>query len=359
MTNFIHMPPVAPRFRDVLRGASSSVTPPTAEELDALEQHAIVPLLHHLGVEALRGDARNAAVVEPLRLRDLQAVLDALEDVPLLVTKGTALAYDLYAAPELRPRGDVDLLVRDEDLPRIRETLRALGFTERITRGDELGLRQAGFSRVDALGAEHMYDVHWNVTNRAAFRETLHFDELHARSIPLPRIHQRARGLGYADALLLACIHRVAHHRDSERMIWLYDIHLLREGMSRDEHAQFWRLARERRVVAICERSIELTDALLGVAPHDRALEHLGAIPDDEPTRGFLDRDVARGALLATELKALGGWRPRLHRLWQLAFPPRAFIRAQFPSHGPAMLPLLYAWRCVRGVARLFRRVGT
>ena len=64
----------------------------------------------------------------------------------------------------------------------------------------------------------------------------------------------------HGDALLLACMHRVAHHHDNERLIWLYDIHLLRERMSRDEHAAFWRLAAERRVVTICERSIALAE---------------------------------------------------------------------------------------------------
>ncbi|HEX8154614.1 MAG TPA: nucleotidyltransferase family protein, partial [Thermoanaerobaculia bacterium] len=346
-----------PRFLAALRGAPPPFAAPAADEFDALEQHGLIPLLHHLGVEALRDAARDAAVVEPLRLRDLRAVLDALGDVPLLVTKGTALAYDVYPAPELRPRADVDLLIRERDLARVRETLLADGFIERLTSGDELGIRQASFSRVDAFGAEHLYDVHWDVTNMAVFRDALRFDELHARSIALPRIHERARGLAHVDALLLACIHRVAHHHDSERLIWLYDIHLLRERMSRDDHARFWQLARERRVVAVCERSIELADALLANAPHDRALEHLEAIPRDEATRIFLDGDIARGELFAAELKALGP-RERMQRLWQLAFPPRAFIRAQFPRHGPAMLPWLYAWRVVRGLARLFRRVA-
>lgn len=30
-----------------------------------------------------------------------------------------------------------------------------------------------------------------------------------------------------SDALQIACLHRGAHHRNSDLLIWLYDIHLL------------------------------------------------------------------------------------------------------------------------------------
>ena len=58
------------------------------------------------------------------------------------------------------------------------------------------------------------------------------------------------------------------------------------------------------------------------------------------------------------DFAALPGWRARLRRLRQLAFPPPAFVLQQFGARTRLALPWLYAWRGARGIARLFRRVA-
>ncbi|HEX9986418.1 MAG TPA: nucleotidyltransferase family protein [Thermoanaerobaculia bacterium] len=325
----------------------------------ALEEHGLAPLVFaSMALPALRDTALRAAAVEPLRLADLRKVLTALHarGIQPLILKGTALAYDLYDAPEQRPRGDVDLLVARGEMEAVRDVFRELGFRERITSGDEHGLRQQLFLRADDFGVEHAYDVHWEIANQALFAGTLTAAELRPRANPLPRISALAFGLPRAEALLHACIHRIAHHHDDERLIWLVDIHLLRGAMPREEHARFWRLAAERGVVGVCLRSVEVTEEWLGVRG-PRAEEFLspGELGREEPTRVYLAAK-SRGGVLLADLRSLP-WRARLQRLGQLAFPPRAFMRASF-SHVRAPLPLLYVWRAVRGMARLFRKAG-
>jgi len=186
-------------------------------------------------------------------------------------------------------------------------------------------------------------------------RDALPFDALVNRAIPIPRIAPNALAPSHVDALLLACIHRVVHHHDVERLIWLYDIHLLREAMSADEHARFWRMAADRGVVAICERSVELADDWFAAAPHDRASDWLTESERnrEEPSAAFLDHSRTRGAALAGDFKALS-WRGRLRRVRELAFPPIGFMRQSFPSAPTISLPALYVWRGARGVLRLF-----
>jgi hypothetical protein len=229
-----------------------------------------------------------------------------------------------------------------------------LGYESQLTSGDTLAVRQQSFRREG-----HVYDVHWDVTNSPVVRDALPFDELLRRAIAVPRIRAHALAPSHGDALLLACLHRVAHHHDNERLIWLFDIHLLRERMSRDEHAAFWRLAAERRVVTICERSIALAEEWFAHASHDRAGDwlHDDERLRDEPSAAFLDRSRTRAAHLSGDLKALGR-RARARRIRELAFPPAAFMRQSFPSAPIALLPALYVWRGVRGVLRLFRRVS-
>ena len=354
-------------LRALLRGEPAAWPAETSEDdiarlLESIEQHGVGPLLYaHLSGNswpahaALRDVAIRAATGESLRLADLRALLSAFDGrgIRVVIIKGTGLAYDLYASPELRPRGDTDLLIAESDLDAVRSLLHGLGYNSPLTSGDTLAVRQQSFSR-----AGHVYDVHWDVINSAVVRDALPFEELISRAIPVPRIAPNALAPSHVDALLLACLHRVAHHHDNERLIWLYDIHLLREAMSAEEHEHFWRRAAERRIVAICERSIDLADEWLAKVPHDRSTDWLR--DDDrtrnEPSAAFLDRGRLQASVLSNDFKALG-WRSRLRRLRELALPPVAFMRQSFPSAPGVALPALYLWRCARGVLRLLRRV--
>jgi hypothetical protein len=327
-----------------------------------LVDHGVAPFVYAIQpLPQLRGEALRAAAIEPLRADDLRSLLAELapRGIDVLIMKGTALAYEIYAAPELRPRSDVDLLVPRERADEAIAAMHALGFTSHLTSGDEHGVRQLSLSRTDAFGAEHDYDLHWDVVNTPLFEAVLRFEDLLARSIAIPPLGPHARGLSRIDALLLACIHRVAHHHDSERLIWLVDIALLRDRMSPDEHRRFWRQAADALVVGVCMRSIDLANEWMSRAPHDGAQDWLTReeIERDEPSRAFLDRTLTYGEVTLANLRALP-WRARLQRLWQLAFPPAAFMWQSFGTRSRVLLPVLYVWRGVRGIARLFRRVS-
>jgi hypothetical protein len=354
-------------LRAVLRGEpaawpADAQNDDAARLLEAIEQHGVGPLVYsRLSGDSwpiratLRDAAIRAAAIESQRLADLRALLAELAalGIRVVIIKGTGLAYDLYDAPELRPRGDTDLLIAESDRDAVRRLMMEQSYECQLTSGDTLAVRQQSFVR-----GGHVYDVHWDVSNSPVVREALPFDDVISRAIAVPRIAPSALAPSHVDALLLACIHRVAHHHDNERLIWLYDIHLLREAMTPDAHARFWRLAAERRVATICERSIDLADAWFATKPHDRARDWLAedVRTRDEPSAAFLDRNRRRASILGGDLKALG-WRSRLRRLRELALPPVAFMRQSFPSAPAVALPALYIWRGARGVARLLRRV--
>jgi Uncharacterised nucleotidyltransferase len=360
--DFVAGIPIPERLRAplgaLLRGERSDWPDLTADELRAVVEHGMAPLVYaHARLPQLREQAIRAAAYEPLRAADLDDVLTALaaRGIEPLILKGTALAYDIYSAPELRPRSDTDLLIASKHVAAMRETMLSLGFDEHPSSGDEHGLRQAVFLREPGM----VYDVHWSATNIPAFDAALRYDDLRTRAIAIPALGPHARGLSHPDALLLACVHRIAHHHDSDRLIWLADIALLRERMSREEHALFWRLASDGGVVAVCMRSIAVADEWQSRASHDQAEEFLSAaeLAREEPSRVFLDRDLTHGGVMVSSLRALP-WRARMQRLWQVAFPPPEFIRQSFGKRNALLLPLLYVYRGMRGVARLFRRAS-
>lgn len=360
MVDFIHMPPFPARFaaplRDALAGARATWPASiTADEQQVIETHGMLPIVYSFSrLAELRDAALNGAAIESLRLTDLREVLATLAAhgiVPLIV-KGTALAYSIYDAPELRPRGDTDLLIGANELDRVRAALAPLHFRERLTSGDDLGVRQRTFERVDRFGLAHSYDVHLDIANPATVARALTYEEMRARAVEVPRIAAGAMMPSLVDSLLYACIHRIVHHHGSDRLMWLYDVHLIASRLSSEEWDDLWSRAKERRVVKICKATFDDARAWFGGEDFSRNAPEVG----DEPSAAFLIRDRSRGAVLATELRSLT-WRERATRLRQLAFPPAAFMTQSFGVRSRAALPALYVWRALRGVARLFRRV--
>ena len=357
MVDFVHLPPFPERFAKPLREAVSWPDSMTAAERQAVDVHGMLPMIYaQARLPELREAAMSAAAVEALRLADLREVLAALQSrgVTPLIVKGTALAYSIYPSAELRPRSDTDLLIDADDIDRVRDALVPLHFHEALTSGDELGVRQRSFVRTDRFGVVHAYDVHLDIANPAVVARALTYEEMRSRAMPLPRIAPEALAPSLVDSLLYACIHRVVHHHSSERLMWFYDVHLLEERLSPAEGDEFWGRANERRVVTICKATIEETAAWFGGGELMKRAPSV--LVDVEPSSAFLDRDRSRGAVLASELAALT-WRERLRRLRQLAFPPAAFMMQSFGTTSRTALPLLYMWRGVRGVGRLFRRI--
>lgn len=361
MADHISPPPFPERLAEPMRRSLAGLPAAWPEalatrEVEALDAHGMLPLVHHWSrLPQLKSGSIAAAAFEALRLVELRRALDVLgpEGILPLIIKGSALAYQSYPAPELRPRGDTDLFVRENDVPRVRELLLSAGYVERITSGDRHGLRQALFLTTDGHGAEHALDVHWAIANPSAFSEVIGYDDAAGEALSIDEIHPRALGLDRARAMLLACVHRVAHHHATDRVIWLVDMHLLAATFAARDWERLWAIAGERRVVRVVVDSLEAAARTCGTA-WVRPAE----VPDDEATSVYLHCDVRRGRILLSELRGLHGWRPRLTRMLDLAFPPFAYMQEAFGVRHRILLPLFYGMRGVRGALRLLRRVA-
>src|SRR2546423_4194437 len=161
MADFVNMRALPPWAGDVLRGEAAEWPENLSAYVGQLEEHAVAPLAYaRLLHPALREIALRAAAAELLRLEDLRALLDgfARHGIPLVIIKGTALAYDIYDAPELRPRADTDLLIDRADVDRARGVFAELGYDGRVLSGDPHANRQQAFARGDRFGVQHVYD---------------------------------------------------------------------------------------------------------------------------------------------------------------------------------------------------------
>lgn len=331
------------------------------EDLTALVHQALCA--HDSGWPAevtseLAAAARAKVSAEMVRARETARVLDALAvaGVRPLIYKGTALAYGVYDYPALRPRNDTDLLVREADRPAANEALQAIGYQTTNLSGGDVLFRQYEFQREDEFGLTHALDVHWALSTQALFADLLSYDQLDAAAVPLPALGPNARALGPVDALLLACVHPAMHHQNDERLIWLYDVHLLAERMTAADWDRFADAATRKAVTAICANALERAAARLGTQAPAGVLHRLttaAAVAGGEPTARYLDPGRRWANELAASLGALA-WRDRLRLVREVAFPaPRYMLAAYGVSGarlGPVLLPLLYAHRGARGV---------
>ena len=213
---------------------------------------------------------------------------------------------------------------------------------------------QQTFGRHAGRGVRYTCDLHWRVSNRVAFSRLLPWERLAADTRPIPALDACAEGLAPPHALLMACVHRVAHHFDPPTLIWLYDIHLLASSMSEEDAARFVALAVDSGLAAICARGLALSQHHFRTSL-PAALEKL-APAGDEPLAAYHGSGVSGPSTrLISDLRALRRVSrplPAVARTPLSAVPVPARAR---PRLGSGPLPWLYARRIVRGVSHWFQ----
>jgi hypothetical protein len=333
--------------------------------IDAADAHGVVALLW----EALRAAPPSAAAIrqalEP-RVRadaardlivhaEMRRVLDAIADAGerAIVFKGSALAYTIYASPWHRPRTDTDVLTSREGLARVSGVLERCGYarSDALSTG-ELVSHQVAFERLDDHGVRHVIDLHWKIVNPQVLADVVSFEEAWSESEPAPALGRSARVPSRVVSVVLACVHRLAHHQGEERLIWLQDLVQLAARLGPGEWRALGDIAVARGVAAICADGLARAHAVLGAPVPADVQERLEAAGRDEPTRAYVAGEVRKRDVLLSDLATLDGWHARARLLREHAFPPAAFVLRRYGVHSRWWLPLLYAHRLVTGAFR-------
>ena len=306
--------------------------------------------------ESLDTIVRLAAAHELAAARDVSRLFESAgtAGLDLLLLKGTALAYTHYPQPHLRPRNDIDLFVRQADLGRADALLSALGFARAPEANAELWTAQRHYSKTSPAGAVHV-DLHWRVVNPQVFADVLAFDDVWARSVNVAPLGPCARTLAPPDTLLLACVHRVAHHQDRVNLLWLWDIHLVASALSAAGWEQFLAAAASSRMQGICARGLALAHECFGTAIPEAVRQTLGAA-HAEPAASFLGEGLRTVDVARADLAALTSWRRKLALVREHLCPPLAYMRVKYAGCPAVFLPLAYVHRIVRGAPKWFER---
>lgn len=293
----------------------------------------------------------DAAAQDLLRQRELERLLGVFSDAGLqpVLLKGRALAYLLYPQPVLRPSVDVDLMVPPAGRQAAAALLRAQGYDCGAFQGGELVNAQASYWRDLAPGARMLVDLHWRISTSPLFAHVLPHDWLWPRAQRIPALGPHARGPAFADALLHACVHRAPLGERADRLIWLYDIHLLARRLDEQGWTEFVGLAARHRLRAICLDALQAATRWLATeCPRDvrAALSDAPAEPSATLLRGGALR------LKWAELRGLRGLRERLTWLRESALPAPGYLYDRYGTRPRWLLPALYARRALDWLAR-------
>jgi hypothetical protein len=151
--------------------------------------------------------------------RHLQA--RGLEALPY---KGPVLAELLYGNVALRQFSDLDLLVRADDLPRIKAALRELGYEPglRLAQAAERDYLKSGYEYTfDGARGRNLLEIKWQVLPRFY---SIGFDvnKFFERASTVTIEGQKLRTLRDQDLTLVLCVHAAKHAW--KQISWLCDV---------------------------------------------------------------------------------------------------------------------------------------
>ena len=312
------------------------------------------PLVH----DSARSEVvlRSAVARELVRAHEITHVLEVLAThrvYPILL-KGAALAYTVYPSPAMRPRVDTDVMVPRDHIAVVRDVLLPRGYVEPTMSDGELVFGQMQMVKVDAFEVEHVLDIHWRISSQTLFANVLSYDELDADALAVPALGPHARTASVLHALLLACVHPVMHHRNTERLIWFSDIDLLARRLSDDEFRGFARLARSKKVGGICARQLAIAANRFHTPIPTDVMDTLGSSPS-EPATVYLRPHRRWHHELFWNVRNLRTCRDRLRLLREVFLPSAQYMLDAYHvgSRGVALLPALYLHRCVYGAFKI------
>jgi hypothetical protein len=308
-------------------------------------------------LRACRNQAIAQAIWETRHRNLLDRTLAQLSDVGVqaILFKGTALAYEIYSAPFLRQRSDTDLMVPPQKRDQVGLVLQRSGFKLEPSIS-EIVEHQASYSWVgSAPGMAHTLDLHWGIINSQFLSNLFSYEELRAKAHSLPALSKNAVAVSRVHALALACVHRALHkpaQYGDDRLIWLYDIHLLVEALTEPQQHELVELAERKGLRSICREGIELARARFHTVVPRIVYDALARPGPAEAAARYLNGSAARR--FASDFLAVKSGRGKISFLVKLSFPPENYMREKYPG-ARSSLPWLYGRRFGSKLLSLFR----
>lgn len=347
----------------------------SASLIERADYHGVLALLHdRLQRDPNAGHGWLDEVVQTCRERALAQAMWELRHRALLtevftrlasagirpvVFKGTALAYTLYSESALRSRGDTDFIIPPDTRTQAAEVLEELGFKRESGMSGERVAYQASFTRTEPAGDAHTLDVHWRINNSELLSRLFSHPELLVTAQSIATLGAEARAASPVHALLIACMHRATHkhnpyyvdgvaHFSGDRLIWLYDIHLLANAFTPGAWEAFLLLASQKGLSSICLEGLQRANQCFHTHTPTAVLAALVQPDSNNKMTQYFAAGATRQQWM--DFCAIPGIVGKTEFLVETIFPSAGYMRGKYPQGG--WLPWLYFRRAARGVLK-------
>lgn len=307
-------------------------------------------------IEKLNESARHEAIYGIWREQALDRIFNILEHerVEYLLMKGAALSLTHYPEPYLRPRADTDLLISPKQVQRVKQILKETGYE--FAHKDIGNTLRHQMDLIIPLAENFVdrVDVHWNVFEPLLFSNFFTFEELYAESIPVTVGNRTVFVPNAIHGMLLSCVHRVAHHRHEDRLIWHYDTHLLVDDRPESWFSELLDTAEKKRVVSICVEGLSLAHQWFATSVPEKFLCRK---PRDqkEHSENFMRMKSGLGPLLISNIFYAPSWIQKFRVLGETFFPAPDYMIRRYKIRHTYLLPFYYLFRIVAGLPKAFR----
>jgi hypothetical protein len=205
--------------------------------VDLADRHGVAPLLYHtlsslqlpIPSDKLRNlrDNYHRNLHKSLFLsRELIRILEHIEALGLEIMpyKGLALAESVYGDIALRQTGDIDLLIRPQDVSRVSAAVRDLGYTPNATLSpaEQHAYLKSGYElSFDGEAGPNLLEVQWGIQPRF-YAVDYDMAGLFQRAVMTNIAGHSAKTPSTEDLILILSLHAAKHVWG--RLIWLRDV---------------------------------------------------------------------------------------------------------------------------------------
>lgn len=282
---------------------------------------------------------------------------------PAILLKGAALVSSLYTSIAPRAIGDIDLLVKSEDIPAYRQALTALGYSP-VEVEHHHGSVLMDFNQEQFLPlAPHreMVELHWHLLDAPYYMRKVSMAWFWENTL-----QQEIAGHSYhvlnPEANLVYLPAHLALHHQFARLHNLFDLALLIQ--QHNSHLDWLKIVQS-------AWSFELLNALRGtlerlsqtwpdlpVAEPLRLISSIKPSPEDDRLfRLYLSPDRNNSLDFYTALSSLPDLRSKVRYVWVRLFPQKEYMIRRYRVKAGWQLPYWYIFRLFQGVFRFLRKL--
>lgn len=301
-------------------------------------------------IEQLNSYQNNYKILNNFIDNEATNVLKKLkkEQIDVVVLKGFALAQAVYSEPSLRPKTDIDILIRAEDKDKIKNIFESLGYSNPRGWEPKAIINQFSYKKTLGKGISVYFDIHLKISNSKKIENILNYNELLKSANTTTNEDINLINLPYA--LTHAVFHLLGHKAsgDMVKLIWYYDIFLLIQNINDQAEQELINLITRTGLANLMTHTLTLTSQYFPSEELTLLTKKIADLPFDSNYDYLLGNTRGAKGLWLT-LKASGSLKERINVIRETMFPPAVEIYTKYGKHTKWPLSMLYLRRIITG----------